>query len=86
MTMMQSLIHRRRNIRKILSGWHNCFNVRAAKCRDYRMPWHEGYITIHTIESERLTQLAQWADQNNINLNVGKTFSLEEAGKALDYL
>jgi D-arabinose 1-dehydrogenase-like Zn-dependent alcohol dehydrogenase len=36
--------------------------------------------------SERLTKLAQWADQNNINLNVGKTFSLEEAGKALDYL
>jgi hypothetical protein len=24
--------------------------------------------------------------ENNINLNVGKTFSLEEAGKALDYL
>ena len=38
------------------------------------------------VNSERLTKLAQWADQNNINLNVGKTFSLEEAGKALDYL
>jgi alcohol dehydrogenase len=34
---------------------------------------------------ERLTKLAQWVDQNNIKVNVDKTFSLDEAGKALDY-
>jgi NADPH:quinone reductase-like Zn-dependent oxidoreductase len=34
----------------------------------------------------RLINLAQWVDQNNIKLNVEKTFSLEEACKALDYL
>ena len=34
---------------------------------------------------ERLTKLAQWVDQNNIRVNVEKTFSLDEAGNALDY-
>ena len=34
---------------------------------------------------ERLTKVAQWLDQNNIRINTDKTFSLEEAGKALDY-
>jgi alcohol dehydrogenase len=29
--------------------------------------------------------LAQWVDQNNIRVNVDRTFPLEEAGKALDY-
>ena len=37
------------------------------------------------VDRERLTKLAQWADQNNIRVNVEKTFSLDEAGKALDY-
>jgi len=32
-----------------------------------------------------LTNLAQWVDQNNIKVNVDKTFSLDQAGKALDY-
>jgi NADPH:quinone reductase-like Zn-dependent oxidoreductase len=30
--------------------------------------------------------LTQWVDQNNIKVNVEETFSLKEAGKALDYL
>ena len=34
---------------------------------------------------ERLTKLAEWVDQNNIRVNVERTFPLEEAGKALDY-
>jgi NADPH:quinone reductase-like Zn-dependent oxidoreductase len=35
----------------------------------------------------RLTKLAQLVDQkNNISIHVDKTFSLDEAGKALDYL
>jgi alcohol dehydrogenase len=37
------------------------------------------------VNRQRLTNLAQWVDQNNIKVNVDKTFSLDEAGKALDY-
>jgi NADPH:quinone reductase-like Zn-dependent oxidoreductase len=37
------------------------------------------------VNKERLTKLAQWVDQNNIRVNVEKTFSLDDAGKALDY-
>jgi alcohol dehydrogenase len=37
------------------------------------------------VNRERLTKLAQWVDQNNIRVNVEKTFSLDEAGDALDY-
>jgi NADPH:quinone reductase-like Zn-dependent oxidoreductase len=37
------------------------------------------------VNRQRLTNLAQWIDQNNIKANVDKTFSLDEAGKALDY-
>jgi len=35
--------------------------------------------------SERLTKLAQWIDQNNVQVNVEKTFPLSETAKALDY-
>jgi NADPH:quinone reductase-like Zn-dependent oxidoreductase len=39
------------------------------------------------VNRERLTKLAQWVDQNNnIKVNVEKTFSLDEAAQALDYL
>jgi len=37
------------------------------------------------VNSDRLTKLAQWVDQNNIRVNVEKTFQLDEAGRALDY-
>jgi alcohol dehydrogenase len=37
------------------------------------------------VNRERLTKVAQWVDQNNTSVNVEKTFSLDEAGKALDY-
>jgi alcohol dehydrogenase len=37
------------------------------------------------VNRDRLTKLEQWVDQNNIRVNVDKTFPLEEAGKALDY-
>ena len=37
------------------------------------------------VNRERLTKVAQWVDQNNIRVNVEKTFLLEEAGKALEY-
>ena len=38
------------------------------------------------VNRDRLTKLAQWVDQNNIRINVEKTFRLDEAGNALDYL
>ena len=38
------------------------------------------------VNRDRLTKLAQWVDQNNIRVNVEKTFPLDEAGNALDYL
>src|SRR5918994_2910702 len=37
------------------------------------------------VNRQRLAKLAQWVDQNNIKVNVEKTFSLDEASKALDY-
>jgi alcohol dehydrogenase len=37
------------------------------------------------LNRERLTKLAQWVDQNKIRVNVDRTFSLDEASKALDY-
>jgi len=37
------------------------------------------------VNRARLTKLAQWVDQNNVKVNVDKTFSLDEAAKALDY-
>jgi alcohol dehydrogenase len=37
------------------------------------------------VNRERLAKLAQWVDQNNIRVNVDRTFPLDETGKALDY-
>jgi alcohol dehydrogenase len=37
------------------------------------------------VNRQRLTKLAQWVDQNNIRVNIDKTFPLDEAGNALDY-
>jgi len=36
-------------------------------------------------DRERLTKLAKWVDQNNMRVNVDRTFSLAEAADALDY-
>jgi len=38
------------------------------------------------VNIERLSKLAEWVDQNKVKVNVEKSFSLDEAGKALDYL
>jgi alcohol dehydrogenase len=38
------------------------------------------------VNRERLSKLAEWVDQNKVKVNVEKSFSLDEAGKALDYL
>ena len=37
------------------------------------------------VNKQRLTNLAQWIDQNNIKVNIDRTFPLVEARKALDY-
>jgi NADPH:quinone reductase-like Zn-dependent oxidoreductase len=36
-------------------------------------------------DRERLTKVAKWVDQNNIRVNIDRTFSLDEATDALDY-
>ena len=38
------------------------------------------------VNRERLTQLANWVYQNNIKINIDKTFSLDETAEALDYV
>jgi alcohol dehydrogenase len=38
------------------------------------------------VNNDRLARLAQWVDKNNIKINVDKTFTLDEAAKALDYV
>ena len=42
-------------------------------------------FVISQANRERLTKLAQWVDQNNVHVNVDKTFPLDDAAKALDY-
>jgi alcohol dehydrogenase len=37
------------------------------------------------VNKQRLTELAQWVDENNIKVNIAKTFPLDEASNALDY-
>jgi NADPH:quinone reductase-like Zn-dependent oxidoreductase len=37
------------------------------------------------VNSQQLTKLAEWVDQNNIKVNIDKTFSIEEAARALEY-
>jgi NADPH:quinone reductase-like Zn-dependent oxidoreductase len=37
------------------------------------------------VNRQRLTKLAEWVDQNNIKANIDKTYSIDEAAKALDY-
>jgi alcohol dehydrogenase len=38
------------------------------------------------VNREPLSKLAEWVDQNKVKLNIEKTYSLDEAGRALDYL
>jgi alcohol dehydrogenase len=38
------------------------------------------------VNRERLSKLAEWVDQNKAKVNIEKIYSLDEAGKALDYL
>jgi NADPH:quinone reductase-like Zn-dependent oxidoreductase len=38
------------------------------------------------VNRERLSKLAEWVDQNKVKVNVEKSYSLDETGKALDYL
>ena len=38
------------------------------------------------VNRERLAKLAQWVDKNSIKVNVDRTFSIDDAAKALDYV
>jgi alcohol dehydrogenase len=37
------------------------------------------------VNIDRLSKVAEWVDRNKVKVNVEKTYSLDEAGKALDY-
>jgi alcohol dehydrogenase len=37
------------------------------------------------VNRERLTKLVEWVDQNNVHVNIDKTFPLDDAAKALEY-
>ena len=64
----------------------NCFHARATKLKALMNQYGIKAIFQFTqADRERLTKLAQWVDQNNIRVNVERTFALDEAGKALDY-
>ena len=43
------------------------------------------FFLLTQVNNEWLTKLAQWLDQNNMKVNVKKTFSLDEVVKVLDY-
>jgi alcohol dehydrogenase len=46
----------------------------------------EAIFRFNQVNRERLVKLAQWVDQNNnIKIHINRTFSLDQAGKALDY-
>lgn len=45
----------------------------------------KGVFLFSQVNKQRLTKLAQWVDQNNIKVNIDKTFPLDEASNALDY-
>ena len=38
------------------------------------------------VNNDRLARLAQWVDKNNLKINIDKTFILDEAAKALNYV
>ena len=43
------------------------------------------YVQFTQANRQLLTNLAEWVDQNNIKVNIDKTFSIDEAADALDY-
>jgi alcohol dehydrogenase len=61
------------------------FYVGTTKFRANKSIWSQVLFQFTQANRERLTKLAQWVDQNNIIVNIDKTFSLDEAAKALDY-
>jgi alcohol dehydrogenase len=51
------------------------------------MNWYGVKALVQFTQANRqlLTKLAEWVDQNNIKVNIDKTFSIDEAADALDY-
>jgi alcohol dehydrogenase len=45
----------------------------------------KAFVQFTQANRQLLTKLAEWVDQNNIKVNIDKTFSIDEAGDALDY-
>jgi alcohol dehydrogenase len=45
----------------------------------------KAFVQFTQANRQLLTKLAEWVDQNNIKVNIAKTFSIDEAADALDY-
>ena len=45
----------------------------------------KAFVQFSQANKQLLTKLAEWVDENNIKMNIDKTFSIDEAAKALDY-
>jgi alcohol dehydrogenase len=45
----------------------------------------KAFVQFTQANRQLLTKLAEWVDQNNIKVNIDKTFSIDEAADALDY-
>ena len=75
----------RRSFKVLKKRRHNCFHARTAKLGTNESIWSQSVISIHAGEQRTIDEVGTWVDQNNISVNVEKTFLLDEAGKALDY-
>ena len=45
----------------------------------------KAFVQFTQANRQLLTKLGEWVDQNNIKVNIDKTFSIDEAADALDY-
>ena len=45
----------------------------------------KAFVQFTQANRQLLTKLGEWVDQNNIKVNIAKTFSIDEAADALDY-
>ena len=78
---------RRRHIQKVFQSLkergYNYFYARAANSEQMNQYNVKAIFQFTQADRQRLTKLAEWVDQNNIRVNVDRTFLLDEASKAL---
>ena len=77
----------RRSFKVLKKGGIIVSMLEQPKFRTNELVWYKVNILIHTSEyGERWTKLAQSIDENkDVKIHTDRTFSLDEASKALDY-